>query len=205
MMRSIRSLAIGILGCFFVACATTEPPASGPTAERPNLRPGDTWVYKRARGDEYSTRVVQVDSSGSVNESTTHPGAKFYRDIHGMVTRIEGALSEGSPKNLIGWKFLDFPLAPGKKFKYHVEGATAPFAMEIKITKWEKVSVPAGTFDALRIDACYFNETSRWYGCGQEWWYAPEVKTFIKRRTPAGWARVLLDTDFDLVKFTAGP
>jgi len=205
MTRSICSLAIVILGSVFVAaCATTEPPVSGPAVERPNHRVGDTWVYKRARGDEYSVRVVEVGSSGYVTQSTTHPGAKFYRDIHGTITKIEGALAEGSPKNLVGWKWLDFPMSPGKKFRYRVEGATAPFSMEAKVLKWEKISVPAGAFEALRIDACYFNEASRWYGCGQEWWYAPEVRGFIKRRTPGGWAQVLLDTDFDLVTFAPG-
>lgn len=175
------------------------------TVDGPEFRAGDTWAYKRTDGGEYSIRVTEVGPAGSVTDSTRHPGATFYRDIHGTITKIEGALSEGSPKAVIGWKFLDFPLTLGKKFKYQVDGAVAPFAIEVKIEKWEKVSVAAGAFEALRIDACYFNETSRWYGCGLQFWYAPEVKGFIKRRTPGNWTRSLLDSDFDLVKFTAGP
>lgn len=213
-MRSNRlatEILLGVRGLLLIAvCATVSLVASAATAQPrtvdvPELKVGDSWLYKRARGDEFITRVIEVGPLGFVTDSPTHPGAKFYRDLHRTITKIEGTLTEGSPKNLIGWKWLDFPLSPGKKFKYQVEGATAPFSMEVKVVKWEKMSVPAGVFEALRIDGCYFNEASRWYGCGQEWWYAPEVKGFVKRRTPGDWARSLLDSDFDLLKFMPGP
>jgi hypothetical protein len=121
------------------------------TVDGPEFRAGDTWAYKRADGGEYSIRVIEVGPAGSVTDSTRHPGARFYRDIHGAITKIEGALSEGSPKNVIGWKFLDFPLAPGKKFKYQVDGAVAPFSIEVKIEKWEKVSVSAGALRSFGL------------------------------------------------------
>ena len=200
-LLGVTFLFIGVCTFLVGSTATAQPR----TVDAHELKVGDSWLYKRARGDEFTTRVIEVSPLGYVTESTTFPGAKLYRDLHGTITKIEGALAEVSPKSLVGWKWLDFPLFPGKKFKYQAEGATAPFSMEVKVVKWEKISVPAGAYEALRIDACYFNEASRWYGCGQEWWYAPEVKGFIKRRTPGDWAKALLDTDFGLVKFTPGP
>ncbi len=207
--RRVTGILLGV--SFFLVWVSATAFVVAPSAvaqprkvDVPELKVGDSWLYKRARGDEFTTRVIEISPLGSVTDSTTQPGVKLYRDLHGTITKIEGALAEGSPKNLIGWKWLDFPLSPGKEFTYQVEGATAPFSMEVKVVKWEKISVPAGAFEALRINACYLNERSRWYGCGQEWWYAPEVKGFIKRRTPGDSARALLDFDFEIVKFMPG-
>ncbi len=39
------------------------------------------------------------------------PGVKLYRDRNFTVTRIEGKLERGDPRNFIGWKWLDFPIS----------------------------------------------------------------------------------------------
>ena len=66
---------------------------------------------------------------------------------------------------------------------------------------WEEIEVPAGKFRALRMESCWTNTTSGWYGCGMKHWYAPEAKTFIKRQTPSDWDKGLQKMDFELDSF----
>lgn len=195
-----------LAGC--AAPAAVEAPRAGDKiAEVRTLKVGDTWGFRPAVGSEYTIRVVAVSDSGYITEDTRRRGVRFHRDHNGVATKLDGdpqALAGVDPRLIVGWKFLDLPMWPGKQFSYRVEGSIAWFSMEMKAVKWERVTVPAGSFEALAIDACYLNESSRWYGCGQAWWYAPDVKTFVKRRTPADWARSLVEGDFELLKFTSG-
>ena len=170
--------------------------------EAPVFAVDDSWEYQRADGSRDVTRIVELlPDGGSVTIRDSEPKTRFVKDKHLVNRKIEGEFS-GDPRRYMGWQFIDFPMAPGKKFSYSVKGSIAPFEMEVRGVKWENITVPAGAFEALKIDVCYYNVTSRWRGCGQTHWYAPQAKAFIKRRTPAGWAQALLATDFELVRFT---
>lgn len=187
--------------------AAQSPPPGARVVERPTVKVGDTWQFRQARGTEYTVKVVHVSDPGDISENSLMPGVRLHSDQHGTVTKLEGhpeALARVDRRLFVGWKFLDFPMWPGKKFSYRVEGSVAWFSIDVKVLKWEKVAVPAGTFEALRIEACYLNESSRWYGCGMTFWYVPEAKRFVKRRTPSDWARSLVDTDLELIKFSPG-
>jgi hypothetical protein len=71
----------------------------------------------------------------------------------------------------------------GKEWAYIVEGTYSGRAVKWKIDRkveaMESVTVPAGTFDALRIPGHDCNLTLG--GCGDFIvWYAPKVKNFAK-------------------------
>jgi hypothetical protein len=207
------SLFYGV-GLFVASHALIAAPAAGQTSppgakvvESRVVKLGDTWTFRQAIGTEYTVKAVEVSDAGYVLENTLRPGVRTLVDRYGVATKLDGdpqALKDVNSRLILGWKFIDFPMWPGKNFSYRVEGSVAWFSIDVKGVKWEKVTVPAGAFEALRIEACYLNESSRWYGCGMTFWYAPEAKTFVKRRTPSNWARSLLDTDFELVRFMPG-
>ena len=170
------------------------------SAEAPNFITGDTWEF-RTPFTKYTRTVVEVTPEGNnVVTLTSYPGTKLILDKNLVPIKTEGTPVD--ERSFIGWKFLDFPMTPGKKFSYRVQGVTAVFTVSIEAIKWENVKVPAGKFRALRIEGCWRNESSWWYGCGMTFWFAPEVKVFVKRQTPSTWAASLRDTDFELVSFS---
>lgn len=80
-----------------------------------------------------------------------------------------------------------FPLEPGKKWRARFKGECGVMCSfevdsESEVRGWERITVPAGTFDALRIDSRdnfkhAFGMSS--VGTGSIW-LAPEVKRPVK-------------------------
>lgn len=170
------------------------------SVEAPNFVMGDTWEF-RTLFTKYTGTVVEVTPEGNHGITmTSYPNTKFIRDKNLAVIKTEGTPVD--ERNFIGWKFIDFPMTPGKKFSYQVQGVTAVFTISIEAVKWENVKVPAGKFRTLRIEGCWRNESSGWYDCGMTFWFAPEVKVFVKRQTPSTWAASLRNTDFELTSFS---
>ena len=81
---------------------------------------------------------------------------------------------------------LSFPMAPKNKWE-HTNTRSHPTCgktineLKNEVMGWEDVSVPAGTFRALRIDSNGYWRNS----CGSgrlafRFWYAPKVKWHVK-------------------------
>ena len=88
----------------------------------------------------------------------------------------------------IGQVELAFPLIPGKTWSFSLRDPTfaIPIVGDFTVVGCEEVTVPAGTFLAVRIDvvagAGVPNTTVRW-----SYWYAPAVKFWVKHtEAPTG-------------------
>lgn len=139
--------------------------ASAQTLERPNVRQGDTWVYRntsekapsgwtQARNEITVTRVTGSSIYFTVRQSgSTQAGREFYtqsdwarvRDVNGKETVVN--------------RPLQFPLSVGKTWtvSYLEQNPNKHHRMEKLETKftvvgYEDVTVPAGTFHALKIE-----------------------------------------------------
>lgn len=200
MKNLIRAATFSVAVSMLVVFGTVARADEKESAERPNFVSGDTWDYKTPFS-KYTRTVVEMTPEGNpVITLTSYPGTKFTLDKNLAVIKIEGAPVD--ERGFIGWKFIDFPMAPGKKFSYGVRGVTATFSIDIEAVKWESVKVPAGKFRALRMEGCWKNESSGWNDCGMTFWFAPEVKAFIKRQTPFRWAESLRNSDYELTSFS---
>jgi hypothetical protein len=85
------------------------------------------------------------------------------------------------------FRATDFPLAPGKTWAHSYKRrppngqGIAEMSHDAQVTGWEEISVPAGTFKALRIE-----HNGSWRNgpnSGKEAyvaWYAPQVKRVVK-------------------------
>ena len=75
---------------------------------------------------------------------------------------------------------LSFPLKKGKSWTNHWTWKAGDYSGEGttygKAVAWETVTVPAGTFSALRVDVSYRSVVPIDSTC----WYAPEVNGFVK-------------------------
>lgn len=89
-------------------------------------------------------------------------------------------------------KYYDFPLTPGKTWKQtsietdNKTGATKKHVITGVVGGWEEISVPAGTFHALKVNLQteLYDPKSQQKTIGTDVsWYAPETKRSVKSDT----------------------
>lgn len=151
---------------------------------------GDTWVYESVSGPGKDKREVTIEvrevTADSIHTESVGSGSVFSRDWRLRETRRGGevTLRADPPRPL-----LDFPLEVGKKWDgravtYHADGFVQRWQGAARVERLEKVTVPAGTFDAflIRYEAYYPSRNGR---SNVRWvesiWYAPEAGRWVKR------------------------
>jgi hypothetical protein len=177
-----------LLVCSFVLSAPAFSQAVGP-AEKPEVQPGDSWVYENTTFPaeakrQFTVRVRDV-TPDSIMTGRADDGSVFTRDWSLREIKRAGEVTfKGEP----GRPQLQFPLDVGKRWNGN-STATLPNGVqrwqgEASVQKVEKVTVPAGTFDAylVRYEG-YYNTVNgrgnvRWV---ETIWYAPEARRWIKR------------------------
>lgn len=167
----------------------------------PSSQVGDTYVYESrdlARpGSGISTRRTVTAANGTVTLSSINLDNKkakartlyFDREWNLLSTRSpDGSGREYSPP----LKYYDFPLFPGKTWnRTSTETdiktrATRTHTVSGTVGQWEVVSVPAGTFHAIRValDTVLFDPATGASVNGTDVsWYVPEVRRSVKSVT----------------------
>lgn len=130
---------------------------------------GDHWTWQFGK-DQISNTVAGTTGGYAVryesgsDTSMTHYNADF-----------------SSPD--AAYLQYQFPLTIGKTWSYEIEGTyngrAVKWVVQRKVEAMETVTVPAGTFDAVRISGHHCNTTLG--GCADFIvWYAPKVKNAVK-------------------------
>ncbi|MGB8435923.1 MAG: hypothetical protein WCE38_16840 [Burkholderiales bacterium] len=159
----------------------------------PMLRVGDEWRYvmrSELTGlttDRVQLRVSAVDAGGYQIAGRSQEAGPFEvrydRDLN--IIRSRGsAFQPPYPR-------FAFPLAIGKSWRADVT-STLPAAVSdgailqsVSATAqgWERVTVPAGTFTALRVVLAInwrnVNYASVWGSSGETFWYAAQVRNAV--------------------------
>jgi len=215
-------LAWKILICvffFFVsAFARPTPPAAAESpdeiqglsaAGRPAFAPGDTWTIRFSDGtrakrkflkEEHGTLVFEVTQTSPGGDAS--PGFLYLnRDLATLKMLDPGGveLRRFEPHSL----GLQFPLAVGREWQGECrrfdEGKDAgTYAGAYKVVRRETVTVPAGTFQAFRVEG----QTYETQAPGKRWrfvhWYSTEARIEVKLQamTPDG-----IPTEFELSEY----
>lgn len=170
-------------------------PASMPAGDRelstpPTLHVGDRWTY-----NDYSQTVEQVGPEGMVLKQTRGGTTTLMRtnpDGHLLSTETEMA-GGGSPKVSYSpaMPVLRYPLKVGATWREPYQTKTEfiftindSWEYESRVVGWESLKVAAGNFDALRID-WWIRQSSGSANHSGTYWYAPEVKSWVKVVTQA--------------------
>lgn len=190
--------ALGILPITAVR-AQTQPAAANPqntAVERPALKAGDRWDYRVIDGwknvvketfafqvssvTDKEIQVVRKAGSGAVATITETP------DLNAVsVVSTSGNNFLYSPDN----GDYAFPLFVGKTYaanaSYTRKNGSGSYALSATVVGWEQVTVPAGTFTALKItrEGFYKATTNLGSGTGKmkvTVWYVPELKEKAK-------------------------
>ena len=185
-----------------LAASAGQAHAAGETAEAPQIKVGDRWKNeqrdKRTGNRESETaRTVSAVTTSTV-EGTENDGTfKMTTELNPIESTT--MVLTGEPK------FLSFPLAVGKKwsFKYNFANKTnqskGRSQLDAEVVAYEKVTTPAGSFDAFRIEAKGFwnNDSSRSNGRSKSvYWYAPSARSVVRTEYEDGynnWVRELVE------------
>lgn len=162
-------------------------PAAGQTADRPRVQAGDRWQFVMYYGlpSTIPNRTWIVDNVTATRIEGTENGEPL-RLTPDMNVLDSPRQRESNPR------LLDFPLEVGKRWSYRSEwltkdsGSRGVADVAVAVAGHEKVRVPAGEFDAFRIEA-----TSRFRGKSTVGgvvegesdivlWYAPAARVVVK-------------------------
>jgi hypothetical protein len=154
----------------------------------PNIKPGDRWVYDGGEGKR-TIRVDSVEANGDILANIQTPS------LGGLQITFTKEWNPLMQPQAIAGRILylrydpavcAMPPAPwtvGKEWscepKYSAGGTTNNFLVKGKIEAREKITVPAGSFDTLRV-------RENVGGAETILWYAPAAAQFVKIDAGAG-------------------
>lgn len=160
------------------------PEPSGPSVERPDLKLGDRWTYRqidshtRAQLSTDEVLIAKLDASGIAAASARWTAEWNPVGEHGGETLTP---HDGS---------LRFPLRAGASYPVAYDvyrtflGSRLAFSGRATALGWEEVTVPAGSFRALKIEVDVRAQRPSHPGLNvilrKTFWYSPEVKRWVK-------------------------
>jgi hypothetical protein len=185
---------------FILLLLIAIPIVSAGQAERrvlkPEIRTGDSWTYRSTNvitpgANDYEHRVSFTDGKVILLVTTRKSDGKEYDSSWtsdwNAVTSYSGRMFRPHTG------FLRFPLRVGDTYQYSFDSMAPRSSTVLSVTKgsakvagWDVVDVPAGKFDAIKVE--YESTTPLSDGSGTFWvrgtaWYAPDVRRWIKTRT----------------------
>jgi len=157
---------------------------------------GDAWTYqytdvwKGVKGNVNQVLVTAVDQDGvNLDIRRAASGALVSKQ---RMTLEMNPVERGKMHFAPAFVRYAFPLEPGKTWQAKASGDNAAagkrwrYTIEGKVEGWDKIKVPAGEFDALKVVVIAYyqgEETGSRGGSGQlheTLWFVPEVNNFVK-------------------------
>jgi hypothetical protein len=173
--------------------------AAPATTDAPAIKVGDSWTFDRTDPSKsaklYTSAMtatavgdggIRIESKRTDNGQTstlTHT-----KELNLVSTEISGGKAAYDPY----YASFAFPLEVGKTWerentytRTYESDRKVVAKLSGKVIGWEKVTVPAGTFDALRIEVKSKyngqNMRGRWFGQSTDTiWYAPSARLYVK-------------------------
>jgi hypothetical protein len=179
------------------APAPTRASAAPAGASAPEIHVDDTWTYRILDGYTHETqgevtqRVVEVGESEIVTQlrstKSDKPRLRYF-------SRDWNIIDAGELKYDPYFPEYKFPLAVGMSWNGNFtssgnDGNAYSGYLRAKVAALEKTTVPAGTFDAYRIDIELETRSENANSILTEaqitTWYAPAVRRFVRRQVTA--------------------
>ena len=188
------TLAFGWVGSMSIAFQV-----SGQAMERPQRSEGDNWTYAFYEGANLAVSgnsyFVEWYAVNRILPPETERGAGYQMfrittvERNGEKTkgifRISPDLNNYARQNASSpWreaKWVQWPLEPGKRWKFEVPVAAGIQVWEAHVGAWEEVTVPAGKFKAIRVAYELVTNPDPNVGWQTTVWYSPEVRWFVKK------------------------
>ncbi len=185
LFRLVGALLVLVV-CASTGCTLVSSPSQGPILA-PTWRPGDQWVY-RSEGPQGKSlsmwsvvRLETVDGTECYVVKSGETGEVYFRraDLAWTMDKVSGTIeSRATPPDL---RYV-WPLEVGKRWDVTytlnrpLDRTTAKRQRECEVLAREAVSVPAGTFETVKIGC----RDKRSGAATYEAWYAPAVKQVVR-------------------------
>ena len=209
----IRVMALVLLLAGCAAPLSQVPPSGMPAAvPAPDIRVGDVWTYH-----------VRDGFTGTARGAQRHEVV----EVSGDYVRVAGILERGDGTQLYdrAWNWLRrpatnlqtfeyapayqafaFPLAAGKRWHQRLvatdpaDGRRFPLWIDGAVVGWERVQVPAGEFDALKVERTVYFEYWEYAVRGRSRiseteWYAPAAKQAVRKEARSQYWRLIAADD----------
>jgi hypothetical protein len=205
--RTLFHTAVVALVLVVAGCAGLESPGdvTGPVAAAPTFRVGERWVYRGREGFrspvvwEETHEVTAVGPEGITIRVTfkgpTIDGVRYER------LSAPGVVRQGALMDIETRRFatpLDrfrFPLASGQTWNQWVDNFNETTKKEgqinryVRVSGWEKVSTPAGVYDAIRMRVMMRLDDEEFWRypttCNYVIWWAPAVGAPVREEKDA--------------------
>ena len=190
--------SIALLACFFAAAQALAQDGVR-RMESPDVRVGDTWIYNKINGwnrelEDVSVNVVKrSDRDGITMESSSLDGSNVVKILRSSAFNLVRIDAPGFTRTATPfYPNYSFPLYAGKTWKAKVElantsraGTEVKAELQGKAVGWELVTVPAGTFLALKLSLKGSYTAKGYEGSStgtieDTLWYAPEVRNAVR-------------------------
>jgi hypothetical protein len=197
-----------LFGCILLlliaACGTplsrTPPPGVPAEVSQPEIKVGDTWRYAVRDGFtslprpavEYRVTQVQGDTVTVEVRTGDRVSTELYTRAGNWLRRPATNMQEFSYSP--PYEAFEFPLVAGKTWRSRssatdpADGRSFPVRISGTVLGWERIRVPAGEFDALKVRRHVFLDYWQSKVKGQciieeNEWYAPALGKVAKRET----------------------
>lgn len=206
-LRRLALLAALPLALLALGCATTDQPGDtgGRVATAPTPAVGARWIYRGREGFrsplvwEETHEVTRIDAQGiTVRVTLKGPSVDVERQ---EIWAAPGLVRTGALMDIETRRFAQpllryrFPLAPGATWNQWVENynqtsnRTGQINRYVRVGDWEKVSTPAGEFDAIRMRVLMRLDDDEFWRypttCNYVIWYAPAVGAPVREEKEA--------------------
>jgi hypothetical protein len=191
------------LALLLAACAALDGGGPGPPVPAPAFKPGDRWVYRGREGFRLPVVWQETYEVTSVGRDITLR-VSYEGGVTGDRTEVlaaPGLVLVGALMDIETRRFTqplqryDFPLTPGATWNQWVTNTNETTNRRgqinhyVRVGGWEKVSTPAGTFDAIRLRVLMrLDDEEFWRGptmCNYLVWYAPAVGAPVREEKEA--------------------
>ena len=190
-----RSLAIAL-----IALASTLASGGDEAVKAPYVEVGDCWTF-RARNidnrgpiDEYEECVTFIDRDKKIlfAVAKVKPDGREIDTTYSTEwmprTAVSGVISAPTNQD----RPPRYPLHVGDTFQEESEfrrallgAAAGRTSIKFKATGWEEITVPAGKFQAMKIEGNGTGmryDTGKTYRVKMEFWHVPGVRRYVKMR-----------------------
>ena len=186
------------------------------SADKPEIHVGDRWSWQHTNAMVNEKDFTRIEDVFQASEKEVRTRTRIKGKDGSWITIYT---PEWNPIDITGARFdpslkrFDFPLQVGKKWSGVTDkmlfsnGNHGKWFFKNEIVTFEKVIVPAGTFDAYKIvfvqDAVTTDENANTGKTVETHWYAPSVRNDVKIEmvfTKDG--EVRSKNNFELLEFT---
>lgn len=163
--------------------------AQSPKAELPTWTAGSYWRYQGKANGTVMHLLKRVEGTKEIDGQKYYVlrsgSQKQYFNLELNPTIIENSRGEVINSVSPNLAYFNWPLEVGKtwsqKVTHVIDGKTYNYTQDFKVLAYEKVSTPAGEFNAFKLSRATLSG-----GTYEEYWYAPEVRNIVKMNSVSG-------------------